>query len=173
MKNNYEIRGDVTAIYLKSAKHGDLETLISTDKLDRVKELPNTWCPSYKKSMNSFYVVGTLDTKKKQVVSIHRWILESPDDLVVDHINHDTLNNTNSNIRNVTKSENQQNRLGGTKRNTSGYRGVSWSKESQKWTTKIKVNGKAKYLGMYEDIKEANNVVKRYRMLHMPFSQEI
>ena len=41
------------------------------------------------------------------------------------------------------------------KANTSGYRGVCWDSRSGKWRTRIKVDKAEKYLGQYDDIKDA------------------
>jgi len=41
------------------------------------------------------------------------------------------------------------------KNNTSGVKGVSWIKESQKWKTVIKFQGKVIQLGRFEDIEDA------------------
>lgn len=39
--------------------------------------------------------------------------------------------------------------------NKSGYKGVSWDNEKQRWYAYIMVNGKTKYLGRYHDKKDA------------------
>jgi len=49
--------------------------------------------------------------------------------------------------------------------NTSGYTGVCWSKNSNKWQASIKSKGKQKYLGYYNDIAEAAEAYKRARKI--------
>lgn len=39
--------------------------------------------------------------------------------------------------------------------NTSGYRGVGWHKQRQKWRAYIQVHGKLRHLGLFSDIKDA------------------
>jgi hypothetical protein len=169
VKNKYEIRGEVTAIFLKSPKYGAMETLISTTKLDMVKEFPNTWRPIYDKSTGLFYVRGSLNRKS---LAIHRLITNAPFGMQVDHINHDTLNNTDQNIRVITQAQNLQNQRGSQKNSKSGVRGVNWHKHMKKWVAKVKVNRKFVYLGYYHDIEEAERVVKEARARLMPYSNE-
>ena len=44
---------------------------------------------------------------------LHRWVLDFPPNLVVDHINWDRLDNRTENLRAVTNSENSKNAPGG------------------------------------------------------------
>jgi hypothetical protein len=56
------------------------------------------------------YALGKLGTdKKRKTVSMHRLIMGNPEGLVIDHINHNGLDNQKSNLRAVTASENQKN----------------------------------------------------------------
>lgn len=52
------------------------------------------------------------------------------------------------------------------KNNTSGYKGVSWHKKSQKWIVNISFCGEYKYLGTYDDPKEAAQVRDDYIVKH-------
>jgi hypothetical protein len=57
---------------------------------------------------------------------LHRWLMTAPKGKVVDHINHDTLDNRRENLRIVDISTNVFNRKGAQKNNlSSGARGVS------------------------------------------------
>lgn len=175
MKNEYEIRGDVTAIFIDSPKYGRMETLISTEKLNKVREFPNTWCLKVERKIEGFYAFGFLLTpgeRQRTTVSLHRWITQSPKKMVVDHINHQTLDNTDGNLRVVTQSENMQNRKGATKTSTSGIRGVSWRKVERKWQAHIRINGKMVTLGLFEKIEDAEICVNIARKEFMPYSQE-
>jgi len=70
---------------------------------------------------------------------------------VVDHINHNLLDNRRQNLRICTPSENKRNRVLA-KNNSSGYKGVNWSKGANKWRTQISINGKQKHLGLFNNI---------------------
>jgi hypothetical protein len=73
---------------------------------------------------------------------------------IVDHINHDKLDNRKSNLRLCNQSENMANQI---KRisNTSGYKGVYWSTEKNKWYVKIGVKNKNIHIGYYENFEDA------------------
>lgn len=174
MKNDYEIRGEVTAIFIKSPKYGKLEALISTAKLDVVKLFPNTWCAAFNKNRRMFYVRGRIPNIRNKNVSLllHRLVTKAPEGFEVDHINHDTLDNTDSNLRVVTVSENQQNRKGATKKSISGVRGVNWNKHAKKWTARIKIDSKPTTIGYFDTIEEAESAVITERSKRMPFSNE-
>jgi hypothetical protein len=92
-----------------------------------------------------------------QVGFLHRFIMNPPDDLVVDHINHNKLDNRRDNLRVCTQQENAQNRPIQCN-NTSGITGVTWDKRKNKWRATISVNGKRKYLGYFNSKEEAADV---------------
>ena len=50
--------------------------------------------------------------------------------------------------------------------NTSGYRGVSWSKRDNKWVGQIKVENKLIYLGSFKTSIEAGKAYERYVRLN-------
>jgi hypothetical protein len=84
---------------------------------------------------------------------LHRAIMGDPDGMQVDHIDGNGLNNCRSNLRTAT---NHQNRLNSRRRrdNTSGFKGVSLRKTTNRWKAEITMNGKAHHLG-YFDTREA------------------
>lgn len=88
-------------------------------------------------------------------VRMHRFILgmQTGDAREVDHINGDRLDNRRANLRICTRLENSRN----TKlspRNTSGYKGVYWSKRHQRWHVQIWVNTKTKHIGLFNTPEE-------------------
>jgi hypothetical protein len=68
----------------------------------------------------------------------------------IDHINGDRLDNRISNLREVTKQENNQNLLKAQKNNKSNFLGVSWNPKGKKWRAQICVDNKKIYLGLHE-----------------------
>tara|TARA_R110002167_G_scaffold83526_8_gene226815 strand:- start:2904 stop:3512 length:609 start_codon:yes stop_codon:yes gene_type:complete len=72
----------------------------------------------------------------------------------IDHIDGDPKNNSVSNLRDVTQTENMQNcRIRSD--NKSGCAGVSWHKARMKWHVRITDSGKTKSLGYFCDLEEA------------------
>lgn len=90
--------------------------------------------------------IKTMDGKRS-TIKMHRVLL--PTATVVDHKDGCGLNNTRANIRAVSKLENSRNRrIQST--NTSGFKGVSFSKSKGKWTAMISVKSHSKYLGTFD-----------------------
>ena len=82
-----------------------------------------------------------------------RLIMNFPRDLMVDHRNHNTLDNQRCNLRVCTNIQNQQNK----KRKInigSKYKGIHFYKQCKKWQAKIKYNKRQLFLGYFD--KEIN-----------------
>lgn len=175
MKNKYEIRGEVTLITINSKKYGTKETLIDTVDLPKASSSVGSWFINYAPDNDSFYVTGAIPSINgaRKTIHLHRLIMDFPNGLDVDHINHDTLDNRRSvNLREVTKSENQQNKVKAMSNSKSGILGVSWNKKDKRWKAQICVDGIIKFLGNFIDIKEAEIAVTAGRKKNMPFSQD-
>lgn len=96
--------------------------------------------------------------KKSFNIYMHRQIMgmEKGDERTVDHKNHDTLDNTDENLRIATMKEQQRNRRI-TAQNHSGYKGASWHKTIGKWQSRIHLNGKDKHLGYFDTAFDAHS----------------
>lgn len=93
---------------------------------------------------------------KGEIVYLHHLILYTKKGLVIDHINHNKLDNRRSNLRYATRSQNEMNKQI-QKNNTSGFRGVSWAANVGKWRSCITLQGKFISLGYYSSKKEASD----------------
>jgi hypothetical protein len=143
-------------IPLNSKKYPGLVALVDDEDYELVKDY--SWHPQ--KNCRTFYASAT--TRKpdgsKTIVHMHKLIL--PDAVQVDHIvKHnderlDGLDNRRTNLRACTNNENQGNRRNQVT-NTSGLKGVSWHHRASKWRSQIGINGKYKYLGLFDDPRSA------------------
>lgn len=78
----------------------------------------------------------------------------------IDHRDGDGLNNSWSNLREATPSQNNQNSKR-QKNNTTGFRGVSYHKYKGKFRAKINVNGVSNHLGYYSTAEDAHAAYRR------------
>lgn len=84
---------------------------------------------------------------------LHRVVMGTTDpDILVDHINHNPLDNRKENLRLCTTSENKRNSVKQTL-GTSRFKGVHLYQG--KWWAKITVSGKRVYLGRYDTEEQA------------------
>lgn len=101
-----------------------------------------------------------------KIIYMHRFIMDCPLNMEVDHINGDGLDNRKSNLRICTSQQNRYNhKLMST--NKSGYNGVYFHKGMKKWETSISVKDKTIHLGFFINIEDAakahDKYVKKYR----------
>lgn len=99
--------------------------------------------------------------KNNKMVYLHRLImglLDAHTSDMVDHIDHDGLNNSRDNLRKTDRSGNFRNARKTLSATTSSYKGVSWHKPSNNtnpWLARIYLSGKSKHLGCYRTEIEA------------------
>lgn len=98
---------------------------------------------------------------KGQTVRMHRFILNAPSRLQVDHINRDGLDNRRSNLRLATHAQNQRNRLSALA-NTLGFRGVRELPRGGAFSAHIKVDGEAIRIAPF---KTAEDAARAYDLL--------
>lgn len=102
---------------------------------------------------------------RRRMYLAHRliWLLvhgEWPNE--VDHINGDRADNRLSNLRIVSRSQNNYNSKK-PRDNTSGHKGVSWNKNAGKWSASIALKGKSIHLGYFQEIDNAVAAVRKAR----------
>jgi len=103
-------------------------------------------------------------------IKMHREIMNAPANLVVDHIDHNGLNNCRSNLRLCSLAQNNCNRLS-IRGGTSKYKGISWSKTRKRWIVKIQLNQKTYHIGQFKnEIDAAKAYDKRAKELHGQFA---
>lgn len=85
---------------------------------------------------------------------LHRVVLAARRGQIVDHVNHDRLDNRRANLRLVSASQNGLNRRGPPKNNTSGILGVSFDRRRDSWRASLR----GKTLGRFRTRREAASV---------------
>lgn len=101
---------------------------------------------------------GYVGSKYPTFVYLHRFIMNAENGAHVDHKFGDKLDNRKSKLRLCNQHNNQGNRRRRNSNNTSGYRGVQYSKDAwrkSKWKAVIKVNYKSMHLGYFKTQEEA------------------
>jgi hypothetical protein len=94
-------------------------------------------------------------------VNFHRLVMQCSDndDIVVDHINHNALDNRKKNLRRCSQQKNSCNhKISAT--NTSGVTGVSYDKQRNKWIAYLTYKGEHMNLGRYDVFEDAVNARK-------------
>lgn len=115
----------------------------------KLKELGGNWFVSIKRGKPyAQHHIG------KGVVELQRFLLDPPKGKYVDHINRDTTDNTRKNLRVVSNADNLRNgRI--RPNNTSGYKGVWYSKQNKKWNAETLVNYKKIWISGFENFQDA------------------
>jgi len=86
---------------------------------------------------------------------LHRWVIQACPGARVDHVNGDTPDNRWENLRLASRAQNQHNR-GPNRNNKSGFKGVYWHRQRQKWHGAIMVDGRRVLLGLHETAEAAH-----------------
>ena len=79
------------------------------DQEDFIRVNKYKWQAQYHKQKKRWYSEGYIPEIRK-MIRLHRFIMNPPDNRVVDHINNDSLDNRRANLRVCTVGENNRNR---------------------------------------------------------------
>ena len=117
-----------------------------------------------------YYNVDLYKNGIKQTLIIHRLVgyafIPNPENLrEIDHIDRDRTNNSISNLRWVSRSNNNRNKP--KKQNTSSkYMGVSFNKAKRKYRAQIRIENKQIHIGYYEKEEDAAKARDAYVKEH-------
>lgn len=161
MRNDYEIRGDVTVIYLKRRSGESIETIIDTDDLEKLLKIDCAWYAKVTRNPGVYYVFSGKWACGGKREYLHRVITNAPIGLVVDHLNHDTLNNRKVNLKVVTNQENVARQI---KREKTPYSNgdVYWHKRDKRWIARIYEEKKRKWIGSFRVKQDAEAALREH-----------
>ena len=156
---------------IKSRAYGTHKVLINEEDWSRVKGY--YWGPHSRKKDGTCYIATTIPHPeggtrscgrlRETRLSLHRFLMNCPKGMEVDHINHNKLDNRKENLRICTRSENGKNLRKRVGHGSSPYKGVMYSKKSKDmknerskpWFAHIISDGVHYHLGMFATKEEA------------------
>jgi hypothetical protein len=121
--------------------------IIDTNDYKRLSK--HKWCAF--KSHNNFYAMRR---KNNKGIMMHRFIMNAPKGMDVDHIDGNGLNNRKSNLRICTHAQNIHNSRP-IRNRSSRYKGVALSQRDKVGRAYIQHNYRTLNLGGFDDEKEA------------------
>lgn len=139
--NIYEIKGDYVELYTFNTNN---KFVIDFEDLEKIKEY--CWFEN-----NKGYIMNRTNHKN---IMLHRLITNCPNDKVVDHIDHNTLNNRKSNLKICSQKENMQNRLIKNNNLLNCY-GITKIRRKNNEYYIVQING---YKGCYKNFEDAKLV---------------
>jgi len=137
--NEFIEDGSICRIYLYN-KNGQkcAETIVDIEDMEK--------CKTKKWRLTNGYVCSG------EKIYLHNFILDRETNMqeIMDHRDHNKLNNRKSNIRVCNKSQNAANLIKKNTRFSSLFKGVYWRKSRKRWCAKIMKNYKSIYLGSFK-----------------------
>jgi len=143
--------GDIDCIALYT-QEGKYISTIDIEDLNKVQEY-------YWGISDSGYVVNI--ARRQFMHNLIMGVKKHSFNAEVDHINRDKKDNRKCNLRVVSRQINNLN-IGMQKNNTSGYKGVAWHNQRQKWRAYIMLDYRQIHLGLFDTPEEAYKVRLEY-----------
>lgn len=124
--------------------------LVDPDDYDRLSR--QKWHVS-KRSNTCYAIRGQWSPvlKRRLTISMHREIIEIPEGLYIDHINHNGLDNRKASLRPATPAQNARNARYPKINTSSKYRGVWYNKQKKRWRAVIGINNTRKVIGNFRE----------------------
>ena len=159
-KNQINIFNDYAELIIHSEKYGVFRCLLDCEDIEKINKIK--WVIT-SPSNSIFYVYNS------KCGYIHRMIMDYKGDMVLDHINGNTLDNRKKNLRLCTHAQNLQNRQNA---NRTGFkyktpRNVYFKKQTGRYRVSFNINKKEHHFGYFDTIQEAENVAIQKRLEFM------
>lgn len=151
--NSFEVENNVTKFYL----HDGTYFLVDTEDFLKISK--------YKWGLTKDGYISSSQGL------LHRVITNCPNNRVVDHINHNKLDNRKENLRICTKAENNFNRLTANINSETGERGITLSSDKRSFIAKFVFNNEYYNLGSFNNMDDAKFAVALARYSISNFSE--
>ena len=155
MKNEFEVRGNDVVIFVKG--YGQIfECIIDSEDFNEVDSIKNSWYVSKRRGMYYVYYQPTIDGKRRTVM-LHQFLLETfgkKFEVVVDHIDGDTMNNRRKNIQVTSQLENVH-KAKVMKTNKLGVKHVRFRSDRNKYQVQFERNRKNIHVGYFDTLDDA------------------
>jgi len=119
------------------------ETLVDDDDYEVLNN--HKWQARSSRGLTYVRRAIRLPNGKRAEPSMQNVIMNPPEGMVVDHINHNPLDNRRNNLRIATPSQNNWN----TRKKSGTYKGVGWVPMISKWYSRIRYRGKNRNIGNF------------------------
>lgn len=156
-KNKYINCGNYFSVELYNKKND----VVGHAKIDKEDEARLDDCKIYVNNSGYCFFTKKIDGKRKHI-SLHRYLMNAPDNMEVDHINFDKTDNRKKNLRLVTSSENSFHQ-----KNQKGIH-VDKRCKVKKYFAIIYVNYKQIYLGHFASYNQALKKRKEAEKIYFP-----
>lgn len=151
----YAIDPDSGGVFLPlgGKTHPGEFALVDAEDILRVGRIGwSAWSPPNAVDRKIFYAKGSV---RHESMYLHRFILELKDSkLVVDHVNHNGLDNRRCNLRVGTHQENIFNRRANLN-GSSPYKGVCWQENVGHWKASLRKGAEVRRIGYFESEEDA------------------
>jgi hypothetical protein len=138
--------------------------LIDDEDYERVSQ--HTWIADYRKCSHDWTPRAWIGGK---YVLMSRFILQPPDDVNIDHANHNPLDNRRENMRPCNHQQNAANRPKPNRKPTarsSRFKGVVYDPQFKRWRARIGIDYKQMHLGTFATETEAARAYDRAAREH-------
>lgn len=145
--------------------------LIDDEDAERVMQWK--WTAMQIRHGNAWYARRAIFLSKKtrpktKTILLHRFLVNAPEGVQVDHRNRNGLDNRKENLRLATNAQNHQNMVS-IKRSETGYRGVGYDKKRCRFYAKIRAFNVSVSLGWFDD---AISAARLYDLAARKFHRE-
>ena len=147
MKFKINKKSSYAELIFNNEIYGEKIAYIDLDDLERFKN----------NKMHLIYTKNEFRIRLGNHIYLHRAIMNCPKNKIIDHINHNTLDNRKENLRICTQEDNQKNRSL-SKNNKSGYSGIR--KRDNRYI--VEIGKRRTYLGSFQNLDDAIKTRNEY-----------